>query len=200
MALPLLLKLAAPRFRVPLAWMIPVAELAREAPPVLSVTPLPILILPSLVGKLVSARELKGWIVPSPARFVSGTPMVLEVLAAVVMIPEFAIEPVPLTVAPESVSVPSFWNGKLSASELLNAPLRPTSRNSVPPVPPIEPPLQLSVPALAIVMKLDPVRLPPERIKLLLNCEALVTARESEDGIWTGLSALTLFAVAAPLI
>src|SRR4051812_18709256 len=90
---PSLVRVAPPRFIVPLPRNTPVALFVREVPFVLNVPPVPVSMIPSLVGKTLEAI----CIVPAPVEIVAlallkkvkfGNPVKLEVKA-----PEFSTRP-----------------------------------------------------------------------------------------------------------
>ena len=162
--------------------------LTSEAPPVLNAPPFSTVTWPSFRANSGAVSEPTTWMTELVG-FARETLTVFDVPLAALRVAAFVMEPVPPTVAPESVSVPLFWNCRLSVSEPLSVPRLPTPRVNPPPEP-IKPPFQVSTPEPpATATGPVPVRL-PDKLKPLVNWEALVRPRDPAPAIATGASAI----------
>src|SRR5262245_7000362 len=136
---------------------------------------------------------------PAPPMLPSASSILPTVFVPVaVRDPLLIMDPLPVIVAPESVSKPSLSNSRSSAREPLNVPVRPALRKKVPPPFAIAPPLHVSEP-LGPPMDTIPApdRLPPEIVSELLKVDALVSVNDPlESSI--GWREIRLFAAAAP--
>ena len=170
----------------------PPTALTSEPPPVLNTPPLSTVMWPWFNANSGAVNEPRTWMT-ALVGFDKATLTVFGFPVAAIRVAAFVMEPVPPTVAPESVSVPLFWNCRSSVNEPLSVPKLPKPRVNPPPEP-IVPALQVSKPEFpATATGPVPVKL-PDKTRLRVNWEASFSCRIPVTV--TGASAIRPFATA----